>query len=89
MKILIKSSSKFNPSFSELLRENITDLYLKTHALSDYAIKNNKKKLPLLAMFGGLAERLLNENRHQNDLLTILRGMYLHFVSRKRMWSTI
>ena len=35
------------------------NLYIKTHALSDYGIKTNIKNLPSVAMFGGLAERLL------------------------------
>ena len=40
------------------------DLCVKIHALSDYAIKINIKNLPPVAMFGGLAERLLIRKRN-------------------------
>ena len=36
------------------------DLQVKIHALLDYAIKIEKKNSPPAALFGGLAERLLN-----------------------------
>ena len=35
------------------------NLLIETHALSNYAIKINIKNLPPVAMFGGLAERVL------------------------------